>query len=365
VRVREGDFSADFLIELSAPSARAVSVSYQIDGVEARADRNDFEAQAATIVFAPGQTSCVVQVLLGDNSTAEGVETFRLNLTSAANASIFQQYTIGSIVDDDVDATVLGGGLGNDRYSVINALDQVVESPGGGVDVVLASVTYALPDDVEQLVLTGSGPSNGTGNGGDNVLRGSAADNVLDGLGGIDTVVYAGPESQFTITLAGDAVTVVGAASGSDTLQHIERLQFDDVLLATDTGPDGHVAEARLMFNAAFDRAPTVDEWSRWTAQLDRSGSPEGLAQAMINAYAPGMADEALVRHLWSTVMEQPLPEADLQQFLGLLANGSLTQAGLVAFAAASVPNAEEMAGLIGQVIVLDPSWFPLPPLGD
>jgi hypothetical protein len=69
---------------------------------------------------------------------------------------------------------------------------------------------------------------------GDDILIGNAADNVLDGGGGVNTVIYAGNAADYVIDLGGGRV--IGAATGTDTLINIARIQFDDrVLTLPDT----------------------------------------------------------------------------------------------------------------------------------
>jgi len=64
--------------------------------------------------------------------------------------------------------------------------DSVYESPGGGIDKVLSAFSYTLPDNVENLQLTGVEPTDGTGNELDNRLNGNAAANSLSGHDGAD-----------------------------------------------------------------------------------------------------------------------------------------------------------------------------------
>jgi Ca2+-binding RTX toxin-like protein len=98
---------------------------------------------------------------------------------------------IGGVGDDWLEGNLgtdyLIGELGNDFYSVIDTGDMVIERPGEGIDTVLASVSYTLPDNVENLTITQFvGASSGTGNGLDNGIRGNDSANVLSGLAGND-----------------------------------------------------------------------------------------------------------------------------------------------------------------------------------
>ena len=77
---------------------------------------------------------------------------------------------------------------GDDTYIVDNAGDKVIELPGEGTDLVKASVSYTLSDNVENLLLTGNTDINGTGNALANSLTGNDGNNVLDGDAGADTM---------------------------------------------------------------------------------------------------------------------------------------------------------------------------------
>ncbi|HZF74673.1 MAG TPA: sialate O-acetylesterase [Acetobacteraceae bacterium] len=110
----------------------------------------------------------------------------------------------------------LVGGLGNDRYIVDSDGDIVVELAGGGTtDEVQAFVSYALPAEVERLLLMGSANINGTGNGLDNRITGNSGNNVLQGGGGRDTLLGgAGNDVLF----GGEGNDTLEGGTGSDTL---------------------------------------------------------------------------------------------------------------------------------------------------
>ena len=78
------------------------------------------------------------------------------------------------------------GSTGDDHFLVDNGNDAIVEAPGGGTDSVRASVSYALPAEVENLELVGVLAVNGAGNASNNLLRGNDLDNTLVGNGGAD-----------------------------------------------------------------------------------------------------------------------------------------------------------------------------------
>ncbi|MDO8420173.1 MAG: Calx-beta domain-containing protein, partial [Rubrivivax sp.] len=358
----EGDAFTGFVLQLSAPSRSSVTVNYQlVNGTAIANNGADFHAKSEALVFAPGETVKTIPLLITDNITTENDEVFSLDLFSAVNATIAQRLVTATIVDDDGVGQVFSFGSSNDLYTMSSTLDRIVESPDGGIDTVRSSVSLTLPDDVENLVLTGAAV-NGIGNAAQNVFRGTAANNTFDGREGIDTVVFGGPRSGYVV--AGDAVlrTVSGGADGSDTLLSIERLQFADTILASDTLPGGNTYQAWAMLNAGLDSPPPLAELSQWTAQLDRlGGNQRELAQSIINHYAPGVPDDLLVAYLWGTIVGTPIPQDMLSFIVGLVADGSYTQASLLEAVSNVDLNTVELVGMLGQTVLLDPIWFAVP----
>lgn len=81
------------------------------------------------------------------------------------------------------------GGQGNDNYHVNSTGTTVRELSGGGIDTVFTRVDFALPDHVENLVVSrysGPGVITVTGNGLNNTLTGSAGSEVMYGGVGND-----------------------------------------------------------------------------------------------------------------------------------------------------------------------------------
>ncbi|HSW04695.1 Calx-beta domain-containing protein [Aquabacterium sp.] len=359
--VSEADRFASFVVQLSAPARNEVRVSYQTDiGTATYGGNADFIYRSEQLVFAPGETTKLVQVPLTDDTTAETTEAFSLDLYSPINATVPQRLTPVTVLDNDGAGSLYSHGRGDDIYTIGSVLDRIAESPNGGIDTVRSSISLTLPDNTENLVLTGAA-LNGLGNSGNNSFRGTAANNSFDGKEGIDTVIFGGARAAYTV--AGDSAlrTVSGGGDGSDTLFGVERLQFADTIFAADTGPGGNVYQAYALFNAAFDRGPSTAELSLWTAQLDQLGNLTDTAQAMINHYAPGVPDEVLVAYLWGTIIETPIPLDALSLYVGLLGDGTFTQASILALVATLDYNTGEIAGIVGQTLTLDPAWFPVP----
>ncbi|MFL0791154.1 MAG: hypothetical protein AB8E87_13160 [Prochlorococcus sp.] len=80
------------------------------------------------------------------------------------------------------------GRAGDDTYLVDDQLDVVIEVQHEGTDLIETSISYNVPENVENLTLTGSKPISATGNDLANILKGNIAANTLDGLSGNDTI---------------------------------------------------------------------------------------------------------------------------------------------------------------------------------
>lgn len=148
------------------------------------------------------------------------------NFTGVGNtlANLLQGGSGSDRLDGLGGGDIMRGGQGNDTYVVDNVNDVIVEFAGQGTDRILSAVSYALPDNVENLQLTTSKATNGTGNGSSNTLLGNAGINILDGRGGADVLTGGAGSDVFVFhrdEANGDLVTDFTGAGvmGGDRLE--------------------------------------------------------------------------------------------------------------------------------------------------
>jgi hypothetical protein len=91
---------AQFVVQLSTPFPTTVSVDYSTANGTA-VSGNDYFSSAGTLSFAPGEWAKTIVVPIKNDLVGEPTETFLVNLTNAAEASISDGVGIGTIVDDD------------------------------------------------------------------------------------------------------------------------------------------------------------------------------------------------------------------------------------------------------------------------
>jgi Ca2+-binding RTX toxin-like protein len=118
----------------------------------------------------------------------------------------------------------LSGGKGDDAYEVNSNGDTVVEQTSQGIDTVTTWLSsYTLPDNVENLVFTGYGWAQGTGNALANIITGNESRDTLNGRGGNDLLTGGAGDDTFVIAKGEGHDTVTdfqsAGAAGRDTLK--------------------------------------------------------------------------------------------------------------------------------------------------
>ena len=114
----------------------------------------------------------------------------------------------------------------------------------------IESVTGSNHDDV----LTGDGGANVlAGGAGDDTLEGKAGADTLDGGEGDDVAVFAGLQSEFTISRFNGDITVTRVADTSDvdTLRGVETIRFNDEDVLTADLPVAEPASAEIVQDGA------------------------------------------------------------------------------------------------------------------
>jgi Ca2+-binding RTX toxin-like protein len=163
--------------------------------IEAAGGGTDIVYASVDYTLAPGPSGPEIEYLVASGSAG-------LSLTTNDHSTILKggsgdDTLTGGAGNDTLNggagADVMSGGAGNDRYYVDNPGDQVIEAPGGGTDIVVASVDYTLAlgpsaPEIEYLVASGSAGLSLTTNDNSTILKGGSGDDTLTGGAGNDTL---------------------------------------------------------------------------------------------------------------------------------------------------------------------------------
>jgi len=219
--------------------------------------------------------------------------------------------------------------------------------------------------DADDVLVGTSASETLSGLGGNDVLIGNGGSDVLDGGAGLDTAVIANSVTQVSAYSVASGSASVTTPAGTDTLQGIERVRFNDALFALDTqawdgpmAPEGHTWEAAALFHAGFGTLPGIEDLSRWTAQADIAMNMDVLAQKMIDFYAPGISSTNLVTYILTQVNHTAPSQAQVQGWVDEIDSGLITQGRFLTLEAMSSANVDPMVAFTGSVQPLDPAWF-------
>jgi uncharacterized repeat protein (TIGR01451 family) len=165
--------SLPFTVSLSAPSTQPVSVGYYTGNGTALSG-SDYIATNGALVFAPGETNKIVNVLVIGDTSAEPSESLFVYLSSPTNATLLNSGAGGTILNDD-----------SQSFASINSVS-VAEGNSGTTSmifIVRLAATNAVPLFVDYFSYDGS------------------AVNGSDYLGVEDTLVFAPGETNKVITV--------------------------------------------------------------------------------------------------------------------------------------------------------------------
>lgn len=152
-----GTTTASFTVSLSNLSTQSISVNYATAGNTATSG-NDFVAASGIATIAPGALSTTVNVIVNTDTIFEPNETFFLNLTSPANATIGDSQGTGTINNDDAEPTF--------------SINDVSVSEGNS-GTKTAGFTVSLSNASSQTITVNYATSGGTATAGDDYVSAS------------------------------------------------------------------------------------------------------------------------------------------------------------------------------------------------
>ncbi|WP_324287528.1 M10 family metallopeptidase C-terminal domain-containing protein [Pseudomonas monsensis] len=220
--VLDGGAGADTLI------GGAGNDTYIVDNVgdvviEASTLASEIDTVRASLTYTLGAN--LENLVLTGNANINGIGNAQNNVITGNDGN--NQLNGGAGLD------TLIGGKGNDDYGLDQAgeLALVQENADEGIDTLYVTYNASTPGEtinlglsnlqnVENVLLLGSGAFNAQGNSLSNTLTGNGSDNVLDGGAGADTLIGGAGNDTYIVDNVGDIVTETSTlASEIDTVR--------------------------------------------------------------------------------------------------------------------------------------------------
>ena len=161
VSVPEGDSgttTASFVVALSAPSGKPITVDYA--SADGTAIAGDYAGVSGTLSFAPGQTSKSIDIDIQGDTTYENDETFGVSLSNPVNVAAGTMSATGTIRNDDPlpqvsidDRSVTEGDAGTTAATFTVSLTNPSAFPIT-VDVTTSGQTATAPADFTTVTST-------------------------------------------------------------------------------------------------------------------------------------------------------------------------------------------------------------------
>lgn len=231
----------------------------------------------------------------------------------------------------------IGLGHTNNTDTIMYASD-ISDLPGlTAGDIEGAQIFYgAAQDSTPQPTPTVPEPTGYNATGDNDTFSAHAGDDVIDGLGGTDTLTLTGDQSQYTLTLLSDSLILmdrVAGRDGTDTLLNIEQLDFQSgastvgngfldmgSLSAITTLAPEELEGIIELYIAYFNRAPDAVGLAFWGNSFAKGVGMQEMAAMFIDqdetraTYPDQMSNTELATAVYHNVLGR-IPDAEGFEF--------------------------------------------------
>jgi len=186
-------------------------------------DRLDGGAGIDTASYQDSAVAVIVSLdILGPQDTKQGTDILLNieNLVGSPSDDVLTGSNGANVLDGGGAEDDLYGRAGDDVYKVNQGGIRIFELANEGTDTVIATYSYALAANVENLILTGTDNLNGNGNELDNTITGNAGNNTLSGGAGVNTLVGGlGNDTYMLTAYSPNDKIIENADGGTDTVK--------------------------------------------------------------------------------------------------------------------------------------------------
>jgi hypothetical protein len=186
---------------------------------------------------------------------------------------------------------------------------------------------------------------------GNDSITGGTGNDTINGGGGLDTAIFSGNRATYTTANVNATLTVSGGTDGTDTLTNVERLKFDDAILAFDAS--GNAGQTYRLYQAAFNRTPDKGGLTGWVNGVDSGMTMLKVAAAFIESgefkalYGASPTDAEFVNLLYTNALHRTPDQGGLDYWVNQLSSNSQTREQALLGFSESVENQASLIGVI------------------
>jgi hypothetical protein len=375
VRVRAFDFSHDGLMDAivftrAGGSGTNWPISSEIQFLENKGNGTFLDVTSSRLIGFERASNISYTPYFVDINRDGLIDIFisesSFNVRHRSTALLLAQQD-GSFVDtgrDQLSAFIADqGGMAGLVRGPNNQFHMVIESHKyGSGDATVKTVALFFPERESAESLSGTLLVDFIeGLGGNDQLMGKRGNDVLDGGSGIDSAIYAGKLSEYSLNSDGGKFRVVDSLQSrdsTDTLTSVERLKFSDTNLALDIGPTQNAGSVYMLYKAAFNRAPDAGGMGYWLAQKDAgSNIVTNIAQGFVaskeftDKYGTNPTNASYVDKLYQNVLGRAGEAGGVTYWNQELDAGRISKAAVLVQFATLPEGAALVANLIANGI--------------
>ena len=255
VSIAEGDSGSTnllFTVTLSAANAaKVITARYATANGSATAG-SDYTAKSGTVSFPKGSTTQTVSVPVIGDTAVETDETFNLNLSSPANATIADGSGVGTILNDD-------------SYAALSVNDVAVLEGDSGTSNLVFTVQLSKADSLRVITVnyatadgSATAGSDYTANSGTLTFpKGTTTQTVSVSIIG-DTAIET--DETFTLDLSGPVNATLADASGAGTITNDDAVPVEDAAMSVNDVAmlEGNSGTNNLVFTVQLSKADSL-----------------------------------------------------------------------------------------------------------
>jgi hypothetical protein len=173
--------------------------------------------------------------------------------------------------------------------------------------------------------------------------------------------LFSNKLGSYTVTRDTSGAVTVAGATGTDVLQHVDRIFFADSAVAFDLA--GNAGQTFRVYQAAFNRSPDKGGLGFWIDAMDHGTSLLSVAKGFVDSaefkaiYGASPSGADIVSRIYENVLHRPGEKAGIDFWAAALDSKAATVAEVLVGFSESAENQAALVGVTANGITYTPFW--------